>query len=201
MSEADPKGYYACLGVRPWATAAEIRAAYHRCAKQWHPDVDPRAEAKARFLAMTEAYRILRNPVERAIYDRSARVARPQSDTTRLKPVRMMLAELAISSAALGNKRTATLLLLGVLSVAAVLLVEFPPGATESAPSLLPPVSPAAPSIEARTRLDEFASTSVQAHQRGAAEPARSAASKPRSGATSVGPERNQPHFRCMAPP
>ena len=87
MSEADPKGYYACLGVKPWATAADIRAAYHRCAKQWHPDVDPRPEAKARFQAMTEAYRILINPLERAIYDRSARVARPQSDTTRLKPV------------------------------------------------------------------------------------------------------------------
>ena len=76
VSEADPKGYYACLGVSPWAMAAEIRAAYHRCAKQWHPDVDPRAEAKARFQAVTEAHRILRNPVERAIYDRSARVAR-----------------------------------------------------------------------------------------------------------------------------
>ena len=174
MSETDPKGYYACLGVRPWATAAEIRAAYHRCAKQWHPDVDPRAEAKARFQAITEAYRVLRNPVERAIYDRSARVARPQSDTTRLKPVRMMLAELVISSAALGNRWTATLLLLGVLS-AAVLLVEFLPGATESAPSLLPPVPSASSKLEARTRSEELASTSVQAHPRGAADPARSA--------------------------
>ena len=59
MSETDPRGYYTCLGLRPWATAADIRAAYHRCAKQWHPDVDPRPEAKARFQAITEAYRIL----------------------------------------------------------------------------------------------------------------------------------------------
>jgi len=64
------------------------------------------------------------------------------------------------------------LLLFGVLSVAALLLVELPPGAQESAPSLLALVSSASPSPEA-TR-SEGASTSVEAHQRAAAEPARS---------------------------
>src|SRR5829696_16513 len=86
MSETDPRGYYTCLGLRPWATAADIRAAYHRCAKQWHPDVDPRPEAKARFQAITEAYRILINPAERAIYDRSAGADRSQSGATSLQP-------------------------------------------------------------------------------------------------------------------
>ena len=33
MSKVDPKGYYACLGVEPWATADQIRAAFHRCAR------------------------------------------------------------------------------------------------------------------------------------------------------------------------
>src|SRR5215203_1755565 len=95
MSEADPKGYYACLGVKPWAAAADIRAAYHHCAKQCHPDVDPRPEAKARFQTINEAYRILINPLERAIYHRSAGAARPQSYAMSLRPVFTRVAEIA----------------------------------------------------------------------------------------------------------
>jgi len=58
--------YYAVLGVHPGASAAEIRAAYHRLAMRWHPDkiasgraaADPaRAEeAKTRFQQIHEAY-------------------------------------------------------------------------------------------------------------------------------------------------
>src|SRR4051812_25397291 len=51
MSKADPKNYYAYLGVKPSATADQIRAAYHRCAKLCHPDVDPSPWAKARRLS------------------------------------------------------------------------------------------------------------------------------------------------------
>src|SRR6478672_8269838 len=70
MFEADRKGYYACLGVRPFATLDEIREAYHHCAKQYHPDKDPSPSAKARFQAVNQAYRILSNPSRRAAYDR-----------------------------------------------------------------------------------------------------------------------------------
>ena len=101
MSETDPRGYYTCLGLRPWATAADIRAAYHRCAKQWHPDVDPRPEAKARFQAITEAYQILINPAERAIYDRSAGADRSQSGAASLKPVFVT----GLSSPSVGSAR------------------------------------------------------------------------------------------------
>ena len=69
MSKADPKDYYAYLGVKPSATADQIRAAYHRCAKRCHPDVDPSPWAKARFQALNEAYRTLSNPSKRAAYD------------------------------------------------------------------------------------------------------------------------------------
>src|SRR3954471_24224300 len=69
MSKADPKDYYAYLGVKPSATADQIRAAYHRCAKLCHPDVDPSPWAKARFQALNEAYRTLSNPSKRAAYD------------------------------------------------------------------------------------------------------------------------------------
>ena len=125
MSEADPKGYYACLGVKPWATAADIRAAYHRCAKQCHPDVDPRPEAKARFQTINEAYRILINPLERAIYDRSAGVARPQSYAMSLRPVFIRVAEVAGPWFTQGKMSIAAVLLLGVLGLAAALLGDF----------------------------------------------------------------------------
>jgi len=71
MSKADPKGYYACLGLDRWASADQIRAAYHRCAKQCHPDLNPSPQAKARFQAINEAHRTLSNPRQRVIYDSS----------------------------------------------------------------------------------------------------------------------------------
>lgn len=69
MSKVDPKGYYACLGLDPWASADQIRAAYHRCAKQCHPDINPSPQAKGRFQAINEAYRTLSHPRQRVIYD------------------------------------------------------------------------------------------------------------------------------------
>ncbi|PUZ55909.1 hypothetical protein GQ55_5G251000 [Panicum hallii var. hallii] len=71
--------YYAVLGVHPGASAAEIRAAYHRLAMRWHPDkiasgraaADPaRAEeAKTRFQQIHEAYQVLSDEKRRALYD------------------------------------------------------------------------------------------------------------------------------------
>ncbi|CAO2170575.1 unnamed protein product [Urochloa humidicola] len=71
--------YYAVLGVHPAASAAEIRAAYHRLAMRWHPDkvasgrgsADPtRAEeAKNRFQQIHEAYQVLSDEKRRTLYD------------------------------------------------------------------------------------------------------------------------------------
>src|SRR4051812_4800664 len=171
MSETDPKGYYACLGLKPWATASDIRAAYHRGAKQWHPDVDPRPEAKARFQAITEAYRILINPPERAIYDKSAGADRSQSYAASLQPGFVALPELSIRSLSLGNSR-ATLLLFGVLGLAAVLLTEMFPGAEERRPSPLPPPTAVSPSLE-DALSKALALTPVQVPQADAAGSAR----------------------------
>ncbi|CAO2183393.1 unnamed protein product, partial [Urochloa humidicola] len=76
---ARSSSYYAVLGVHPAASAAEIRAAYHRLAMRWHPDkvasgrasADPaRAEeAKARFQQIHEAYQVLSDEKRRALYD------------------------------------------------------------------------------------------------------------------------------------
>src|SRR4051812_11389077 len=172
MSETDPKGYYACLGLKPWATASDIRAAYHRGAKQWHPDVDPRPEAKARFQAITEAYRILINPAERAIYDKSAGADRSQSYAASLQPVFVPVPELSIRSLSPGNSRVATLLLFGVLGLAAVLLSEMFPGAEERRPSSLPPPTAASPSLE-DALSKALALAPVQVHQDDAAGSAR----------------------------
>ena len=49
MSNRDPKGYYAILGVSPNADAAEIKAAYRRRAKELHPDRNRAPDAAAQF--------------------------------------------------------------------------------------------------------------------------------------------------------
>lgn len=59
--------YYSVLGVPLTASQDEIRAAYRRMAKQFHPDVNP--EGAERFRMATEAYQVLSDPEKRAAYD------------------------------------------------------------------------------------------------------------------------------------
>jgi molecular chaperone DnaJ len=62
---------YELLGVRGGATAAELRRAYQRLARQLHPAVNPADPVSAeRFRAVTEAYAVLSDPERRARYDR-----------------------------------------------------------------------------------------------------------------------------------
>lgn len=62
---------YDILGVRRDASSAEIRAAYLKLAKQWHPDRNPdnAAEAERRFKEIAHAYDVLSDPQKRAAYD------------------------------------------------------------------------------------------------------------------------------------
>lgn len=65
------RNYYDVLGVSKNATQDEIKKAYRRLARQYHPDVnkdDPQAEA--RFKAVNEAHEVLSDPEKRAQYDR-----------------------------------------------------------------------------------------------------------------------------------
>lgn len=62
---------YEVLGVQPNATADEIRKAYRKLAKEFHPDLNPgKPAAEARFKAVSAAYDILSEPEKRARYDR-----------------------------------------------------------------------------------------------------------------------------------
>jgi curved DNA-binding protein len=63
------KDYYATLGVEPGAGEAEIKTAYRRMARKYHPDVSKEAGAEDKFKAVNEAYEALRDPPKRAAYD------------------------------------------------------------------------------------------------------------------------------------
>lgn len=72
------KDYYQTLGVEPGAGEAEIKTAYRRLARKFHPDVSKEAGAEERFKAVNEAYEALRDPEKRAAYDQlRARGYRP----------------------------------------------------------------------------------------------------------------------------
>jgi hypothetical protein len=62
--------YYALLGVDPGATAAQIKSAYRKLAKQYHPDVNNSSDAAEKFREITEAYDTLTDPDRRRRYDR-----------------------------------------------------------------------------------------------------------------------------------
>ena len=70
MTTTTATDYYALLGVPTDATTAQIKSAYRKLAKQYHPDVNDSPDAAERFRQITEAYDTLTDPDRRRRYDR-----------------------------------------------------------------------------------------------------------------------------------
>lgn len=69
MANKSVKDYYAILGVPPTASVDEIRLAYRRQARVFHPDLSAEPDAEERFKEVNEAYEILANSDKRKAYD------------------------------------------------------------------------------------------------------------------------------------
>jgi curved DNA-binding protein len=63
------KDYYEILGVARTASQSEIRKAYRKLAKKYHPDVSKEKNADARYREINEAYEVLKDPDKRNKYD------------------------------------------------------------------------------------------------------------------------------------
>jgi curved DNA-binding protein len=63
------KDYYKIMGVAPNASEKEIKTAYRKLARKYHPDISKEPQAEERFKEMGEAYEVLRDTTKRAEYD------------------------------------------------------------------------------------------------------------------------------------
>ena len=70
MAATDFKDYYAILGVSKKADADEIKKAFRKLARKYHPDVNPDDKAaEAKFKEVSEAYEVLSDKEKRTKYD------------------------------------------------------------------------------------------------------------------------------------
>lgn len=65
----DKRDYYEVLGIAKGASEQEIKKAYRRLAKQYHPDVNKEADAESKFKEVQEAYEVLSDSSKRSAYD------------------------------------------------------------------------------------------------------------------------------------
>ncbi len=73
----DFKDYYKTMGLARGATEAQIKTAYRKLARKYHPDVSKEKDAEARFKDLGEAYEVLKDPEKRAAYDQLGTGPRP----------------------------------------------------------------------------------------------------------------------------
>ena len=71
-----PNTLYEVLGVSRLALATDIKSAYRRLAREWHPDVCKEPDAADRFRRVNDAYQTLSNSTKRSLYDVGLTVAK-----------------------------------------------------------------------------------------------------------------------------
>lgn len=70
MAATDFKDYYSILGISKTASSEEIKQAFRKLARKYHPDVNPgNKQAEAKFKEVNEAYEVLSDPDKRKKYD------------------------------------------------------------------------------------------------------------------------------------
>ena len=71
--QTDAKSFYDVLGIKQGATQTEIKGAYHKLVKKWHPDKskDEPIFSNRMFILIKEAYDTLKDPKKRKAYDES----------------------------------------------------------------------------------------------------------------------------------
>src|SRR6201996_495551 len=67
------KDYYQILGITRGADPEEIKKAYRKLARKYHPDVSKEKNAEEKFKELSEAYEVLRDADKRAAYDQLGR--------------------------------------------------------------------------------------------------------------------------------
>lgn len=78
-SNRDPAGIYRLLGVSPDASELQINEAFRTMARQYHPDLNRAADAQQHFIAIKQAYDVLRDNDRRQRYDRSGAAELPSA--------------------------------------------------------------------------------------------------------------------------
>lgn len=68
------KDYYKIMGVNEDASDKDIKMAYRRLARKYHPDISKEPDAEERFKEMGEAYEVLKDPTKRAEYDKFRKI-------------------------------------------------------------------------------------------------------------------------------
>jgi curved DNA-binding protein len=74
------RDYYQTLGVARDAPADEVKKAYRKLARKYHPDVSKESDAEKRMKEVNEAYEVLSDPEKRAAYDQLGRGYQPGQD-------------------------------------------------------------------------------------------------------------------------
>lgn len=82
----DFKDYYKVLGIPRTAGADDIKKAFRKSARKYHPDINPGADAERKFKDVNEAYEVLKDPERRAAYDQLGQEPPPGQGAYRPPP-------------------------------------------------------------------------------------------------------------------